>query len=590
MEVQNAADAAAYSAAILTARELNFMAYTNRAMVANQVTIGQFAAFESWGRKYQLGSLGVSAGFGFFYGLNAFPLVGNAISGPLVTVFKTALSLANRFNQGLSKIMMKLGNFANGFIPGLQKLFVLHQKSLTMGTLATQMETIPKIIDDNAEGATLSNFGALAVFLTSIEQNILRSEKISGSPTCKYFPDLPLCKPFLKTNDDKAGKRRFAAFVNDLRDDWTRDRTRDLILGIDEGPFDLILAKVSIEISIGFQHIFGSTELRYLGDKEQYSWSSLDAVAGGISARAIIDPIIGPTIRIPNFLPDFLSFGGATAETIEKDLALSDRLFTNLAKWKKGDYAGTWDDWKKLTPAGEAVTAGYKPGANTKFGGLPDFVDINEDGYGGTTSAPAFLISVRKNAEKIKTSDNDKLDMATGQFEVKTALAGGKNGFGDTTEGEPATAISGFISEMGDRFRLTLTANLSGLPVSRFPPAQYLVDQVTNVATQFENALLRKADDLILFLGRAFRGVNPAEEKGGVFALAQAEIYFKNPDGTETVNGSTFSPYWQVRLKPVPDDIRRWSVISQGYAVDSPRELSDDTHLNPLKVMATQRR
>ena len=590
MEVQNAADAAAYSAAILTARELNFMAYTNRAMVANQVTIGQFAAFESWGRKYEMGSRGVSAGFGFFYGLNSILIVGSAISGPLVTIFKTTLSIANGFNKGLSKLMMKLGGFANGFIPVLQKIFVLHQKSLTMGTLATQMETIPKIIDDNAKGATLSNFGALALYLTTLEQNILRSENISGSSACNFSPDIPLCKPFLKTNDDKAGKRRFAAFVNDLRDDWTRDRTRDLILEINEGPFDLIVAEVSLKISLGFQHIFGSTELRYFGNDEKYNWSSLDAVAGGLSATATIDPIIGPTINIPNFLPDFLPFGGATAETIEEQSSSSDRLNRNLAKWKGGDYAGTWDDWKKVAPAGEAVSLGYKPGANTKFGGLPDFVDINEGGYSGVKSAPAFLISVRKNAEKIKTSDHDDLDMATGQFEVKTALAGGKNGFGDTTEGEPATAISGFISDMGDQFRNTLTANLSGLPVSRFPPAQRLVDTVTDVATQFENTLLRKADGLILFLGRAFRGVNHAEEKGGVFALAQAEIYFKNPDGTETVNGSTFSPYWQVRLKPVPDDIRRWSVISQGYAVDRPRELSDDTHLNFLKVMATQRR
>src|SRR5690606_1907071 len=41
----NAADAAAYSGAQITARQLNFMAYTNRAMIANEVAIGHSLSF-----------------------------------------------------------------------------------------------------------------------------------------------------------------------------------------------------------------------------------------------------------------------------------------------------------------------------------------------------------------------------------------------------------------------------------------------------------------------------------------------------------------------------------------------------------------
>lgn len=44
----NAADAAAYSAAVWEARTLNFQAYANRAMVANQVAIAQVISFVSW--------------------------------------------------------------------------------------------------------------------------------------------------------------------------------------------------------------------------------------------------------------------------------------------------------------------------------------------------------------------------------------------------------------------------------------------------------------------------------------------------------------------------------------------------------------
>jgi len=44
----NAADAAAYSGAVWTARQLNFMAYTNRAMIANHVVAGHMVSYVSW--------------------------------------------------------------------------------------------------------------------------------------------------------------------------------------------------------------------------------------------------------------------------------------------------------------------------------------------------------------------------------------------------------------------------------------------------------------------------------------------------------------------------------------------------------------
>ena len=46
--VVNAADAAAYGAGVWAARQLNFMAYTNRAMIANHVGVGHFVAYMSW--------------------------------------------------------------------------------------------------------------------------------------------------------------------------------------------------------------------------------------------------------------------------------------------------------------------------------------------------------------------------------------------------------------------------------------------------------------------------------------------------------------------------------------------------------------
>lgn len=47
-QLQNAADAAAYSAGITEARALNYQAYMNRAMVANEIAIAQLVSLASW--------------------------------------------------------------------------------------------------------------------------------------------------------------------------------------------------------------------------------------------------------------------------------------------------------------------------------------------------------------------------------------------------------------------------------------------------------------------------------------------------------------------------------------------------------------
>ncbi len=49
-QATNAADAAAYSGAVWTARHLNFVAYTNRAMLANDAAVGHFVSYVSWVR------------------------------------------------------------------------------------------------------------------------------------------------------------------------------------------------------------------------------------------------------------------------------------------------------------------------------------------------------------------------------------------------------------------------------------------------------------------------------------------------------------------------------------------------------------
>jgi hypothetical protein len=53
IRIVNAADAAAYSAALWEARSLNYQAYLNRAIVANEVAMAQLVSLRSWSRYVQ---------------------------------------------------------------------------------------------------------------------------------------------------------------------------------------------------------------------------------------------------------------------------------------------------------------------------------------------------------------------------------------------------------------------------------------------------------------------------------------------------------------------------------------------------------
>src|SRR5262245_59045860 len=64
IKLQNTADAAAYSAVVAEARDYNFSAYTNRAMVANQVAVAQFVGMTSWFRNMSAFANGDSTNVG----------------------------------------------------------------------------------------------------------------------------------------------------------------------------------------------------------------------------------------------------------------------------------------------------------------------------------------------------------------------------------------------------------------------------------------------------------------------------------------------------------------------------------------------
>ena len=94
MRVTNASDAAAYSGLLWQARAMNFQSYTNRAMVANQVSIAQAVTLTSWTRYAQMSTVNVNRVLG------GLPFVG-AVTNAMEATVASAAPLINGFANGL---------------------------------------------------------------------------------------------------------------------------------------------------------------------------------------------------------------------------------------------------------------------------------------------------------------------------------------------------------------------------------------------------------------------------------------------------------------------------------------------------------
>jgi Putative Flp pilus-assembly TadE/G-like len=273
MELQNAADGVAYSVAILEARDLNFMAYTNRAMVANEVAIGQAVGLASWPRHWEsigyyennlcgskIEPLGVfltdivnPAIDGVGQGLSAIPVAGAVLNQVVQKVADAVEKMGEAMGENCENIrdgtdedfIIRGQNLAgevddNIAIPLAQLMEAANQglsdaqAIFHLGTMAYVTETVGQVTRDNVnDGDTglspygfaallghLMTFGHLAPFGTTLEQ--------------RYGPDLNRQdRPFIRTHRpdssepaDRTGFERFAAITGAARDEFGKGPRR----------------------------------------------------------------------------------------------------------------------------------------------------------------------------------------------------------------------------------------------------------------------------------------------------------------------------------------------------------------------------
>ena len=156
MQLQNAADAAAYSMSTVEARDMNFTSYINRAIVANEVAIGQSVGLASW--AYHFNSF---AQYLDLYDKLLFsPITLGISTGPISTItgiWKTGGGIAINAMKTLSKVLTSVLHVIN-------KIYGMASTILHIVSIISSIGVLDDTITQNGPpGAKLSDFGIVSL-------------------------------------------------------------------------------------------------------------------------------------------------------------------------------------------------------------------------------------------------------------------------------------------------------------------------------------------------------------------------------------------------------------------------------------------
>ena len=229
MQLQNAADAAVYSMSTVEARDLNFAAYMNRAIVANEVAIGQFVGLASWAYHFKSFADYLDS----YNQLFLSPLTlgaSNAFVTPITSAWRAAGSTA-------VTIMKTIANYGTLVVHNINKVYGIASFGYHTVSLIQAVGVIDDVITQNGPpGTKVSDFGIISLIAHIYTYGIL--------PTSVYdlpgdqFVDATIAAPFpssmrSETDVDDFGAEddgyaRLAALIRDSSDPFTIGRGWEL--------------------------------------------------------------------------------------------------------------------------------------------------------------------------------------------------------------------------------------------------------------------------------------------------------------------------------------------------------------------------
>ena len=481
MQLQNAADAAVYSMSTVEARDLNFAAYMNRAIVANEVAIGQLVGLASW--AYHFKSF---ADYLDSYNQLVFsPLTlgaSNAIITPISSGWRAAGSTA-------VTVMKTIANVGTTVIHNINKIYGYAEYGYHIVSIIFAVGVLDEVIDDNGPpGTKISDFGIVSLIAHISTYGVLPNLPGDQFATAYRSNEKTAVDDYDSSED---GYARLAALIRDSRDPFTMARGWELRppgfpVEIDINPsFGFNIAGVA-SVEFGFElYVYldfylnrdGASELRLVLPTSgnvtaaNYNWSSADttgltidfildfeayaeacflgacwrpSIGGGVSienatARVVLrilgeEITIVPDIPFPNTAP-FASGFAEVGKNSPNNLGTTHMLLASLGGVIENEHYGESPQnilaWispgpSVPTPIGIASSAqiyetllGSR--VNKTYSGLPYYVDTtgNESFLG--VGAPNLLIGLVQDESDFDSTTT--YNEPTGRFALNEALA-----------------------------------------------------------------------------------------------------------------------------------------------------------------------
>jgi len=280
----NAADAAAYSGVQWQARALNFQAYTNRAMVANQVSLAQAVTLESWTTYGRIMSENIARV------LSAVPFVGAIAAG-----VETTMTAVDEVVSPIAGAMLSVIDGINAGIGLSQDAMFASTFAATPAVVTAVVEASdPRFTADTAYGVAglLGNLAGWSAFTASVGND----------------------------EPDYEHMRERASMIRESQDAFTRNRDWEFF-----GDYLYIAPGVKIEIVKE-----GRTELieREGDDGLEWEWKAKDTQSFHTRINLLFKK---KHIEVP------IGYGGAFAnDASEQDRTIQEGACTGYASWSGG--------------------------------------------------------------------------------------------------------------------------------------------------------------------------------------------------------------------------------------------------------------
>ena len=220
MELQNAADAAAYSISVVEARDLNFASYMNRAIVANEVAVGQLMGIASFAHHWR--------SFHDYLSLYSTPLKTPPIT-PLGTAIEAMAKAFKATGDPMVKVLSPFGNYGTKVIHYMNKFYGGAQIAYHLATTAYALGQVQTMINQNGpDNAELSEYGLLSLIghlATFGSLPGLPGEKFTRSYNPKKQSKLAVFQAdSAGTGTDAGGYGRLSALIHESADPFVNAR------------------------------------------------------------------------------------------------------------------------------------------------------------------------------------------------------------------------------------------------------------------------------------------------------------------------------------------------------------------------------